>query len=660
MPAPCTTCGASIPAELQHCPRCLLALARGAAASARAVRRDPREQILSAERLAGLFPEYADFALIGAGGMGTVHRARHRRLERIVALKLLHADLAAEPAFAERFLREARALARLAHPSIVALHDIGERDGVLYLAMEHVDGSNLRTLVRAGPLAPRRALAIARELAAALEYAHAAGVVHRDVKPENVLIGPNGSMKLADFGLAKLVQDGAVALTVTGQVLGTLHYMAPEQHERPHSADHRADLYALGVVLYEMLTGSLPLGRFERPSRRSAVDADVDELVLRALEREPARRPQSAGELRAELERIVRDLDAATDAARSAPAVRAAPATASRSWKGALGSFALLSIAWLWCARAYDGGAWLLAAAAAVQALVLFAVFTWRLRASPELVARLARFSPVERAGRLACGVVAFAVAFGLLVFALQSRWALGTTLWSPERRGLEHFEALAARSMAADEAAGRTLVDALASRPELVVLAAALVLACGLGACAATRGAWSSWRGFWRPIAATMTLHVGSFVVLLAACWGLAALRRAPVQDGVLRSTCSTDARLAAVESAVRGALERERYRVTRWRPFDDERSAADAQRSGVLVDARPVEWIGAWRLGLDGPVCVRSVLRIVVLPPSDAAPRQVVVDAGVAPEGSEQANVLQRACEHVARSIEAELHVR
>ena len=262
--------------------------------------------------LAYHFPQLEIMELLGQGGMGAVYKARQRRLDRLVALKILPPEVAGHPAFEGRFTREAQALARLNHPHIVTLHDFGESGGLYYFLMEFVDGVNLRQMIAAGKLEPRQALAIVPQVCEALQYAHDEGIVHRDIKPENILLDRKGRVKIADFGLAKLMGSGepvaagraAVALTGSQQVMGTPHYMAPEQMERPQRVDHRADIYSLGVVFYEMLTGELPLGRFAAPSRMVQVDVRLDEVVLRSLEKEPERRYQHASEVKTDLESI--------------------------------------------------------------------------------------------------------------------------------------------------------------------------------------------------------------------------------------------------------------------------------------------------------------------------------------------------------------------
>ncbi len=259
----------------------------------------------SAEEVAALLPELEDFALIGSGGMGAVYRARHRRLNRPVAVKVLASSLQSDAAFGERFIREARTLAQLDHPNIVRVYDFGHRDGTYYLVMELVDGVNLRQTLRSCSLGPAEAMAMVPKICDALQYAHDQGVVHRDIKPENILVDRAGKVKIADFGLAKLVgKQARENLTQSRQIMGTPNYMAPEQVERPETVDHRVDIFALGVVFYELLTGELPIGRFPPPSRKVEVDVRLDEVVLRTLEKEPSLRYQQARELRSDVESL--------------------------------------------------------------------------------------------------------------------------------------------------------------------------------------------------------------------------------------------------------------------------------------------------------------------------------------------------------------------
>jgi tRNA A-37 threonylcarbamoyl transferase component Bud32 len=307
----CQECGAPLAADAPEgmCPTCLLGLASLADHSPEpGTTPFPSAGFIapSPAELAGRFPQLEILELLGQGGMGAVYKARQPKLDRLVAVKILPPEWGKDPAFSERFAREAKALARLTHPHIVAVHDFGESGGLFYLVMEYVDGANLRHLLQEGRMKPAEALAVIPQICDALQYAHEEGVVHRDIKPENILLDSKGRVKIADFGLAKLLNRPRAAFTLTGsqQVMGTLDYMAPEQRLRPQEVDHRADIYSLGVVFYEMLTGELPLGRFEPPSHKARVDARLDEIVFRALEREPQRRYQRASHVKLDVESL--------------------------------------------------------------------------------------------------------------------------------------------------------------------------------------------------------------------------------------------------------------------------------------------------------------------------------------------------------------------
>jgi predicted Ser/Thr protein kinase len=286
------------------CPACLLK--QGAASDTNPEPGAKPFEPPSVGEVARLFPRLEILCFLGKGGMGAVYKARQPALDRFVALKILPAQGGASPGFAERFTREARALARLSHPNIVGVHEFGQVDGLHFFVMEFVDGVNLRQLQKTGRLSPRQALEIVPQICDALQYAHDEGVVHRDIKPENVLVDRKGRVKIADFGLAKILarEKEDLRLTGEGQVMGTPHYMAPEQIEHPLEVDHRADIFSLGVVFYEMLTGELPLGKFPPPSRRVRVDVRLDEVVLHALEKEPERRYQQASEVKSAVEGI--------------------------------------------------------------------------------------------------------------------------------------------------------------------------------------------------------------------------------------------------------------------------------------------------------------------------------------------------------------------
>jgi beta-lactam-binding protein with PASTA domain len=259
---------------------------------------------------------------IARGGMASVYHAVDTRLERTVAVKVLHPAYASDPAFAERFVREARSIARLSHPNVVAVFDQGTYDGQAYLVMEYVRGRTLRdVLTERGRLSPAEATSVLEPMLDALSAAHRIGMVHRDVKPENVLIGDDGSVKVADFGLARAT-DGGTSTRTQGVLMGTVAYVPPEL-VTSGAADPRSDVYAAGIVLYEMLTGSVPFrGETALSVAWQHVHADVpppsamvgglpeelDELTLHATRREPGARPTDAGAFLAELRDVRADL----------------------------------------------------------------------------------------------------------------------------------------------------------------------------------------------------------------------------------------------------------------------------------------------------------------------------------------------------------------
>lgn len=260
------------------------------------------------DELGQQIPAYEFLEFIDRGGMGAVYRAKQRNLNRMVAVKLLPAAFKNRRVFAERFVREARALALLNHPNIVSVYDSGEASegGCLYYVMEYVKGMNLRRFMKEGRGTAKQLLGIAMQVCEALQYAHSKGVVHRDVKPANILIDDAGRVKVADFGLAKMLGTAPNhLLTGTGDALGTPDYMAPEAVTHEYEVDHRADIYSLGVMLYEMLTNHVPRGAWEMPSRAVGVDAGFDHLVSRALQTDPKRRFQSVGDLSSMVRQLV-------------------------------------------------------------------------------------------------------------------------------------------------------------------------------------------------------------------------------------------------------------------------------------------------------------------------------------------------------------------
>ena len=333
----CPKCGVDLPANSPAgmCPKCLLVAGfdrledtQPTPESAQTSSQKGPFVPPNADSLAPHFPQLEISELVGHGGMGAVYKARQKKLDRDVALKIIRPESASDQTFAQRFGREARTLARLSHPNIVAIYDFGEvtipaSDGessvpgrLYYFLMEYVDGTDLRQVIKGGELQPDQALAIVPKICDALQYAHDQGVVHRDIKPENILLDRQGQVKIVDFGLAKLASTSEQDFTLTGahQVMGTPRYMAPEQMEGSHAVDHRADIYSLGVVFYEMLTGQIPAGHFAPPSKKVHIDVRLDEVVLRSLSSEPDRRYQQVSEVKDDLDSIAKsrvDVEAA-------------------------------------------------------------------------------------------------------------------------------------------------------------------------------------------------------------------------------------------------------------------------------------------------------------------------------------------------------------
>ncbi|MEP6668339.1 MAG: protein kinase [Chthoniobacter sp.] len=258
------------------------------------------------EEAARLFPNYKVVDVLGRGGMGAVYKAIQTALDRVVAIKLLPLEISIDRDFADRFVREARTMAKLNHPNIVSVFDFGTTtEGHLYFVMEFVEGTTLHHLIKSTGLKPNQALELIVSVCEALQYAHVEGVVHRDIKPANVLVDTKGRVKVADFGLARMDTPSSEqwGQTMTGMVLGTPDYMAPEQKSGSR-VDHRADIYSLGVMLYEMLCGQVPQGIFDPPSQRVTVDERIDQVVIRAMQQEPDRRYSNTGEMKSEVENI--------------------------------------------------------------------------------------------------------------------------------------------------------------------------------------------------------------------------------------------------------------------------------------------------------------------------------------------------------------------
>jgi eukaryotic-like serine/threonine-protein kinase len=261
--------------------------------------------------------------IIGFGGMAEVHLARDLRLHRDVAVKVLRADLARDPSFYQRFKREAQNAAALNHPAIVAVHDTGEAETttgpVPYIVMEYVDGVTLRDIIRTdGPIEPRRAIEIIADAAQALNFSHQHGIIHRDVKPANIMISKTGAVKVMDFGIARAIADAGHSLTQTAAIIGTAQYLSPEQ-AHGETVDARSDVYSLGCVLYELLTGGPPfigdtpvavvyqhVRKAPTPpsARRPGISPELDAIVLKALAKDPKDRYQTAADMRTDLVRV--------------------------------------------------------------------------------------------------------------------------------------------------------------------------------------------------------------------------------------------------------------------------------------------------------------------------------------------------------------------
>jgi serine/threonine-protein kinase len=275
---------------------------------------------------------------LGAGGMANVYLAQDEELDRRVAIKVLNDRYANDAAFVERFRREARSAAALSHPNIVPIYDRGDADGHPYIAMEVIEGRSLKELIQGrGPLPIGRAVDYAQQVLAALRFAHRNGIVHRDIKPHNILIGPDDHLKVTDFGIARL---GASEITETGSIMGTAQYLSPEQ-ARGRPVDARSDLYSVGIVLYEMLTGQVPFNGDSAvevamkqvndapppPSRIIAgIPKELDEVVLRALAKDPATRYQTADEFAEDLKRVQAGQPVAPETTEAATALLTGPA----------------------------------------------------------------------------------------------------------------------------------------------------------------------------------------------------------------------------------------------------------------------------------------------------------------------------------------------
>jgi predicted Ser/Thr protein kinase len=428
----CQQCQKPLPPNAPEglCPECLARVALGSEPAVPGatinvsplVETPPGDHVPPAPAaLAAQFPQLEILELLGVGGMGMVYKARQPRLDRLVALKILPIASMPDASFVERFEREAKALARLNHPGIVTLYDFGQTSEYYYFIMEFVDGMNLRQLIQAKTLDPRQALELVMQICTALQFAHDEKIVHRDIKPENILITKKGQVKIADFGLAKLLGGQPdTSLTASQMVMGTVNYMAPEQRQNTKDVDHRADIYSLGVVFYEMLTGEVPMGRFDAPSKKVQIDVRLDEVVLHALEREPARRYQKVSEVKSNVEAI-----ASTTPAPTPPPAAPAPDASSRAVPrfSYQRTYWIFFVGWLvtkllWNFRA--PGCWL-------AVFGMATLTTWvslkRMRLFPDQVAAYFKLAPAVKLGALIGNFIGLILGLILLMSTLFSFW---------------------------------------------------------------------------------------------------------------------------------------------------------------------------------------------------------------------------------------------
>jgi serine/threonine protein kinase len=261
----------------------------------------PTFEAPSPEHLATLFPGYAITGLLACGGMGAVYQAVQLSLDRHVAIKILPRELSADMAFREQFQAEARIMARLNHPNLISVFDSGEVDGMLFIVMEYVEGESLYHASYGIRVDGRESARLVAAICSGLAHAHEAGILHRDIKPANILLTPKADPKIGDFGLARPMetQEG-----VQGVVFGTPHYTAPEVVTNPYSVDARADIFSVGVVLHQLLTGNVPAADPRTASAIAGCDPRFDEIILKATHPSPIRRYSSAAEMAADLHRL--------------------------------------------------------------------------------------------------------------------------------------------------------------------------------------------------------------------------------------------------------------------------------------------------------------------------------------------------------------------
>jgi serine/threonine protein kinase len=316
----CLTCGIAIPKGWQSgCPRCLAnrllgepteflgAESPNISQSPASGFEKPHDKLPTPEELTALLPtgtyQVGDF--LNQGGMGTIYKATQIRLKRPVAIKIMRRDIGKDYDFETRFEREAQSMAKLNHPNIVSVIDFGEAGpDYLYIVMELIDGVDLMELIRSGQMTQEVALSLLPQVCDALQFAHEHGIIHRDIKPSNIMLTLDGRVKIADFGLAKRYDAESSFLTQPGTGMGTPDYAAPEQFDPNSPIDHRADIYALGVMIYQMVTGLLPRGSWKPPSERSPVSSQWDKIISRAMQSDPADRYQQALDVKTDVSSI--------------------------------------------------------------------------------------------------------------------------------------------------------------------------------------------------------------------------------------------------------------------------------------------------------------------------------------------------------------------
>jgi formylglycine-generating enzyme required for sulfatase activity/predicted Ser/Thr protein kinase len=316
------------------------------------------------EELAKLLPagayEVTDF--LGAGGMGAVYKGMQVRLKRPVAIKIMRRDMGKDHDFEARFEREAQAMAKLNHPNIISVIDFGEAGpDYLFIVMELVDGTDLMDVIRSKQMTQEMALTLLPQICDALQFAHDHGIVHRDIKPSNIMLTRDGRVKMADFGLAKHFDHADTGFrTQTGTGMGTPDYAAPEQFDPTTPVDHRADIYALGVMIYQMITGALPRGVWRPPSQRAPVSTQWDAVVSRAMQNDPSERYQKASEVKTELSSIPlgNKSDAGTPARKESTAAGRSARITSKSplLLGLIGGAAVIAVGAFFALRGGDDG----------------------------------------------------------------------------------------------------------------------------------------------------------------------------------------------------------------------------------------------------------------------------------------------------------------